>query len=155
MARMGYAQRIKARISELQLAIETAQKELEELRVAERVLSRLGSMDSEGAQDVGPDRTSTTTGRTVADMAVTVIEECGPLDTPSVLEAIRIRFNSELQPATLSSTLSRTKSAGRLSLINGKWSLPQEKTEPPGGGSEERSIEDNASIDVDELDDLI
>lgn len=47
MARTPYASRIRARIQEIEVKLDALKAELEELRVAERVLGRLGNEDAE------------------------------------------------------------------------------------------------------------
>ena len=150
MSRIGYSQRIRQRIAQLEAAIVDAQSELDELRVAERVLGRLGSINADEEQPVGPSRASTTTSGhlTVADKAVDALTRHGPLDTLSLLAILQAEWRPDLQQTTLSSTLSRTKALGRIAHEDGKWCAPSIKNEePPEGGSLETLAEGSTSRD--------
>ncbi|MCA3453253.1 MAG: hypothetical protein IOC92_05500 [Rhodobacter sp.] len=121
MSKIGYAQRIKSRTAELEALIASASKELDELRVAERVLARLGGLSDEKGPEDGYDRTSTTKDMTVADAAVDLLGRIGPMDTITLLSTMQREWRPDLQQTTLSSTLSRTKAQGRVVQIDGKW----------------------------------
>ena len=135
MAKLGYAQRIKGRIQQLDTMIKSAQLELDELRVAERVLGRLGNEDETKGPDDGQNGTSTTKEGTVADMAISGLARFGPADTPTILRYLQENWRSDLKQTTLASTLSRAKSEGRIAAIDGKWHIVSNTEEPPEGGS--------------------
>lgn len=149
MSKLGYAQRIKQRIAELQALIKRSEAELHELQVAERVLSRLGASGDDNGADDGQSRHPTTKGgvATVADMAVAKLQEYGPKDTPELLQLLQAEWRSDLQQTTLSSTLSRAKAAGRISHVGGKWYAIDQMQEPPEGGSQGIVIGTSASDD--------
>jgi hypothetical protein len=134
MIKQGYALRIKQRIIELEAMVSSAQAELDELRIAERVLGRLSAVSEEKGPDDGKIGTSTTKGGTVGDMAVQALQLNGPLDSGALLLILQQTWRPDLKQTTLGSTLSRIKSEGRVDAENGKW-FAKEKTEPPEGGS--------------------
>jgi hypothetical protein len=135
MAKIGYAQRIKTRIQQLDALIKSAQLELDELRVAERVLGRLGGDDDVKGPDDGQNGTSTTREGTVADKAIASLSSLGPADTATILKDLQENWRSDLKQTTLASTLSRAKSEGRIVSIDGRWHIATETKEPPEGGS--------------------
>lgn len=151
MARTGYALRIKDRIQRLEDLISAAQVELDELRVAERVLNRLGADDNEKGPDDGQYGTPATRGGTIIDMAVDCLKKIGPSDTTSILRSLRESWRADLKATTLASTLSRAKAEGRIKSVNGVWHvIHQEMLEPPEGGSTEiDSAVDAAIVDDD------
>lgn len=130
MARTPYILRVRARISELERAIQQASKELEELRIAERVLSRMGGEDGQPEINDGGLAGSTKPPRTqkrltVPLMVLRVLAESGPMDTHSLLAAIQDRFRPDLTFPTVSSTLSRMKKAGQIESDGRCWSVRQ------------------------------
>jgi hypothetical protein len=138
MSKIGYAQRIKLRTAELEALISSATKELEELRVAERVLARLGGPSEEKGPEDGQDRAPTTRDMTVADVAIMTLDRLGPMDTLSLLAALQSDWRPDLQQTTLSSTLSRTKAQGRITQADGKWQVvtPNADGSPEGDPQE-------------------
>lgn len=136
MAKVGYTQRIKTRIQQLEAQIAVAQAELDELRVAERVLGRLGSDDDVKGPDDGQSGTATTKEGTVADMAVAAISKDGPADTQTILRLLQQNWRADLKQTTLASTLSRAKGDGRVFVVDGKWHVASQTKEPPFGGSQ-------------------
>ena len=155
MSKLGYSQRIRQRIAELETILITAQSELDELRIAERVLGRLGTGFDEKGPDDGQSRTPTTSGGTVADRAIDTLLQHGPMDTPGILEHLQASWRPDLKQTTLASTLSRVKAEGKVETINGKWHVVHKKQEPPEGGSqsigedvEASSSDDDAGTDL-------
>lgn len=142
MARISYAQRIKLRAAELRKVIADAQMELDELEVAERVIERLAA-DQDDDQDTGQRQQRSTKEPTIGDMAVKFLGEVGPMATAQLLEHMRENWREDLGDTTLTSTLSRTKNAGRIDYHDGRWhvagSSPKEN-EPPKGGSETEEV---------------
>lgn len=136
MARLGYTQRIRARIQQLETIVDAATAELDELRVAERVLGRLGSEDESKGPDDGQTGTPTTKEGTVADMAIAALARNGPADTPTILGYLQQNWRSDLKQTTLASTLSRAKGEGRVFVVDGKWHVAGQTKEPPLGGSQ-------------------
>lgn len=131
MSRPGYQQRIKLRVVELRQRIATDQAELQELEVAERVLERLtgSAMEHDGfTQDVDNKPTTSTKEPTVADVAVRVLEEFGPLNSNDLLQKMQESWRTDLAQTTLASTLSRTKKEGRVVYDSGLWAAPVTKT---------------------------
>lgn len=120
MSKAGYAQRIRARANELRKIIATAQAELNELEVAERVIERL-AVDQPETQDFAQLVSRRTKEPTIGDMAVKFLQEIGPLATPQLLEHMREHWRADLGDTTLTSTLSRTKNAGRIDYREGMW----------------------------------
>lgn len=146
MSKLGYSQRIKQRIADLEAQIASAQSELDELRIAERVLNRLGTGTDEKGPDDGQSRTSATRDGTVAGVAVNALKARGPMDTLTLLEVMQQEWRADLKQTTLASTLSRIKLAGSVNQIDGKWHVASlEIVEPPEGGSEENVDEGSTS----------
>ena len=136
MAKLGYTQRIRSRIQQLEATISAAQVELDELRVAERVLGRLGSEDESKGPDDGQSGTHTTKEGTVADMAIAALTQYGPADTLTILAYLQKNWRSDLKQTTLASTMSRAKGEGRIFVVDGKWHVASQRKEPPLGGSQ-------------------
>jgi hypothetical protein len=143
MAKLGYAQRIKSRIQYLESVVERAQAELDELRVAERVIGRLSNEDEVSELEVAPVGISVTREGTVTDMVIRCLKEIGPSGTVSILNYLREHWRADLKHTTLASTLSRAKHEGKIVVVNGQWNIPSITKEPPFGGSKE--------IDFDEM----
>ena len=149
MSKLGYSQRIKQRIADLEAQIAFAQSELDELRIAERVLNRLGTGTDEKGPDDGQSRTSTTKDGTVAGVAVNALKAHGPMDTLALLKVMQQEWRADLKQTTLASTLSRIKLAGSVNQIDGKWYAGSlETAEPPEGSSEENVDEGHTSSDM-------
>lgn len=133
-SKSSYQTRIKARINELKFQIATAQAELHDLQVAEKVLERLsdGGQGSYATQDPvrleGPDRMNAIVyvGKepTVADRAIDALRTHGPLTTGDLLATLQRNWRPDLAQTTLSSTLSRIKKDGAILQIEGRWRLP-------------------------------
>jgi len=83
-----------------------------ELLVAERVLSELGPED---APDVSGERRR---DPTVGDQIVSFLYHNGPLRSHDLLALMQAEWRADLTFETLSSTLSRVKSTGRISHDN-------------------------------------
>jgi hypothetical protein len=143
MARISYATRISQRIAFLQKAIDDMQVELNELRVAERVLSRLGTDDEDGmvAQE-------TSKPRSIADTIVDTLRRLGPVDSQTLHEEV-----SKVRPTTLntvSSTLSRIKAEGRVELTGKLWSATGDNENASlqlEGGASDSDIEKSSVLD--------
>ena len=137
MAKTGYAQRIRLRATELRKVIDDARSELDELEVAERVLERLAA-DQDDDQDDAPRAERRTKEPTIADMAVRFLRDVGPMATAQLLAHMRENWREDLADTTLTSTLSRTKNAGRIDYRDGLWCAvdanEMKKNEPPEGG---------------------
>jgi DNA-binding transcriptional ArsR family regulator len=114
---------IRRRTAELEALIKASQTELEELRVTLRVLERLTPTRNAKGEDHGqrPAIATRSGGATIADMAVAAIEQHGPVDTIELLQLLQNSWRADLQQSTLSSTLSRIKSAGLINRVDGKW----------------------------------
>ena len=148
MAKTGYAQRIRERAAELRAMINAAQTELAELEVAERVLERLAT-DAVDDQNMGSDAGRRTKEPTIADMAVKLLTQKGPLATSDLLDYMREIWRPDLGDTTLTSTLSRTKNAGRIDLRDGKWFVPVDVARNENSGPaapEEAKAEDASGI---------
>lgn len=145
MARASYALRIKERIQQIERIIASAQRELDELRVAERVINRFGNDEEAKGPDDGQIKTSTTRGGTVIDMAIDCLTSIGPLDSLSILRYLQENWRADLKQTTLASTLSRAKSEGKIHTVNGVWHVSDTKKEPPEGGPFEIDLEVSAS----------
>ena len=114
---------IKRRAAELEAVIKSSQAELDELRVALRVFERLLPEAKDKGEDDGSGTSiaARSSGVTVGSMAVAMIEQHGPIDTSALLDLLRRNWREDLQQTTLSSTLSRQKSAGLIDRVDGKW----------------------------------
>lgn len=150
MAKTGYAQRIRSRIAELRKIIDVAEAELSELEVAERVIERL-SIDQDEHQDVVVRAERRTKEPTIADMAIKYLVEVGPMATAQLLEHMRENWRDDLADTTLTSTLSRTKNAGRIDYRDGRWmaadSQSTKKNEPPLGDSETEEADNSSDVE--------
>ncbi len=155
MSKLGYSQRIKQRILDLESTIASAQTELDELRIAERVLGRLGIVTEEKGPDDGQSRTPTTNGGTVADRAVEALTKLGAMDTPSILSYLQMIWRPDLKHTTLASTLSRIKAEGRIRSVDGKWCVVTDKKESPEGDSQSIGEDVSASHTDDGATDLL
>ncbi|MFG1422888.1 hypothetical protein [Roseixanthobacter liquoris] len=101
---------------ELEAGIKEMQRELEELRVAERVIGRLGSEDD----DDTPPVQRAPRARTVGDLILEVLGAYGALESRDIFEKVR-----EIQDTTfntVSTTLSRLKDQGLVALEGRLWS---------------------------------
>lgn len=142
MAKSSYTTRIKARISELMKIISEANRELEELRVAERVLDRLATEGGDNATE-GSDL-ERAKEPTIGEVIQEVLRYLGPLDVPSIVDSVNAMRQVPASQATIQSTLSRAKSAGLVENAGGKWrlvaergeSMSNEKKEAPYGASD-------------------
>lgn len=131
MSKTGFQTRIRARAIELRAIISAASQELLELEVAERVLGRLaesGAQTADESQDVGPRVARNTKEPTVADMAVRVLSEKGAMGSGHILSQLQQVWRPDLALTTLTSTLSRIKSEGRLVHEGGLWDIPHRVT---------------------------
>jgi hypothetical protein len=155
MSKLGYSQRIKQRILDLENTVASAQAELDELRIAERVLNRLGTVTEEKGPDDGQSRTSTTSGGTVADRAIEVLINNGPMDTTAILMRLQVTWRSDLKQTTLASTLSRVKAEGRIEAVNGQWHVVRKEKESPDGDSQSIGGDVEASDTDDDATDLL
>ncbi|WP_139282462.1 hypothetical protein [Pseudoxanthobacter soli] len=129
MARPSYAVRIRSRIAELEALILQMQAELDELRVAERVIERLGGDDDDETPARGQ------RSRTIGELIVEVLGLHGPLESKGVLELVRDRQDTTAN--TISTTLSRLKDSGQVLLDGRMWSLAQKEEASPDGNPKE------------------
>jgi hypothetical protein len=134
MSKLGYLPRIKLRVAELERMIQSAQAELDDLKVAERVLSAFSVSTDEKGPDDGQSRTSTASGSTVADVAVNLLSIEGPMDTMLLLNRMQETWRPDLKQTTLASTLSRIKGDGRITSFDGKWRVSSNTEEPHNSG---------------------
>ena len=120
MARQSYNSRIRTRIAELEQEIAARQTELDELKIAERVIDRLGSDEFEL---IGHDAEFTVVrGLTIADLIIKILTDHGARDTASIHQLMRDEYKRDTTPNTVGSTLSRLKSEGRVTLDGRLWS---------------------------------
>lgn len=141
MSRASYYHRIKSRIAELEEQINELQSELDELRVAERVLERLGS---NGDEESSP-RASSSGGRkgpTVASKIVETLQVLGPMTSNDITELLQTDWREDLKFATVSSTLSRLRSRGEVQSDGRKWFLPDQE-KPPEADAPDGSDDDS------------
>jgi hypothetical protein len=128
MSKAGYQIRIKQRIAELRDVIAAAELELRELEVAERVIERLGGGGSAGDQDkaqvVGHRPSGTSGGETVANRAIAMLRQDGPMSSSDLLRRLQQTWRADLAQTTLSSTLSRASKQGHVSNEGGFWRTP-------------------------------
>lgn len=160
MARTPYAVRLRTRIADVEQQIARLQKELDELRVAERVILRLGGdeTDTDRAQSRNFDVHSGRRGKaTIASVVIETLQSTGPTDSHSLHAKLRDEWRSDLGFTTLSSTLSRMKRAGQIDADGRVWFLPNqhaetstdsEKTEPKIGPIQHASVESEAEKQI-------
>lgn len=126
MARQSYNSRIRARISELEYEIAARQTELDELKIAERVIDRLGSDEFELS---GRDAELTVVrGLTIVDLISKILSDHGPKDTSAIHQLMKDEYRRDTTPNTVGSTLSRMKAEGRVTLNGGLWAASREST---------------------------
>ncbi|MCZ8080312.1 MAG: hypothetical protein O9289_17425 [Rhodobacteraceae bacterium] len=114
-------------MGELRAIIATAQTELAELEVAERVLERLadgGGGSPLPMQDVVVPAPRVSKEPTVAEAAIYGLRTRGPMNSADLLSYLHVTWRDDLAQTTLTSTLSRTKKEGRLVYEDGMWSVP-------------------------------
>lgn len=117
--------RIEAREAELLARLKADQAELEELRVARRVLSRLaGSDEDEGTAD--GDETATGENRTIGDLAFALLYHAKArglegLTSNEILELLRAEKLPDLMRTSLSPPLSRLKKRGKIEQVGDLW----------------------------------
>lgn len=121
MARVSYISRIRTRITELEAGIKEMQGELDELRVAERVIGRLGADDSDEAAPAA----RFLKPRTVGDAILEVLGANGPLESREIFE--KVKELQETTSNTISTTLSRLKEQGLVALDGRLWSQAASK----------------------------
>jgi hypothetical protein len=135
--------RIRSRIAELERSIAEAQNELDELRVAERVIARLGSMSDAAEQESRqPSITKLTTNSaaTISSKIVEILALDGPMNSGRLLMRLQETWRPDLSFPTVSSTLSRIK-AQNLVIKNGdQWSAPQKDEAPSANAPEPQHI---------------
>ena len=140
MRKTSYRTQIKQRISELETEIAERQQELEELRVAERVLDRIAS----GGGDDDDDQLSSKPQRqkepTVADKIEEYVGILGPMESSDIHHTLQSEWRSDLQFTTVSSTLSRMKQRGRITNDGKLWFLPEQE-EPSDAATSDGSHE--------------
>lgn len=133
MARISYAVRIRQRIAAIEGEVAALQAELNELKVAYRVIGRMGS--DEGEEDADTPRASK--AMTVADMIAEVLSNGAAIDSQEILDRVSSFHQTTFN--TISTTLSRMKASGRVSLNGRLWSLTETNEAPQGGNPESAS----------------
>jgi hypothetical protein len=143
MSKTPFPIRIRSRIAELERSIVEAQTELDELRVAERVIARLGSTGDMTDQDsIRPSMVKSTTNSaaTISSKIVEVLALAGPMNSGQLLMQLQEKWRPDLSFPTVSSTLSRIK-AQNLVVKNGdQWSVPQKDEAPSANAPEPQFI---------------
>lgn len=119
MARQSYNLRIRTRISELEREIAARQTELDELKIAERVIDRLGSDENESVE------ISVIREHTIADLIIMILSDHGAMETAAVHQLMHDECHRGTTVNTVGSTISRLKSEGRVTLNGRLWSVPQ------------------------------
>lgn len=117
MARTSYAARIRSRIAELEGVIKAAEAELNDLRIAVRVIESLGPDDD--AENAPYPRSAKS--RTVADLIADILTAHGPLESRDIFE--KAKAVHDTTPNTVSTTLSRMKDQGLVVLQGRHWGL--------------------------------
>ncbi|MFG1263890.1 BlaI/MecI/CopY family transcriptional regulator [Xanthobacter aminoxidans] len=118
VARASYAVRIRNRIVELEGVIKAAEIELNDLRIAERVIENLGPDDDD--DDASGERRPAK-GKTVSDQITDVLTEFGPMESREIFD--RVSKRQETTFNTISTTLSRMKDQGIVVLQGKAWGL--------------------------------
>lgn len=117
MARVSYISRIRSRAVELEASIKEMERELQELRIAERVLGRMGSEDDE--DDASQPKAAKP--KTVSELIAEVLTVYGALESREILD--RVLERQETTFNTVSTTLSRMKDQGLVALDGKNWRL--------------------------------
>ena len=128
MAKISYAQRIQNRIKEIEQQLEQLHSELSDLRVAERVIDRLG-VDS--SDDIGEKlhHPAASTSVTISDHIIMSLEAAGPMTVPELCDYVAKHYRPEMAFSSVGATLSRMRAKNLVDNQNGKWLVVQ--TAPP------------------------
>jgi hypothetical protein len=124
MARQSYNSRIRSRIAELEQEIVARQTELDELKIAERVIDRLGSDEPE--RDDNRDDNIDVRDLTIAKLIILVHSGHGAMESSGVHQRMANEYYRNTTLNTVVSTLSRLKSEGRVTLNGRLWSVRKE-----------------------------
>lgn len=116
MARLPYQTRIALRIEELELQISQMAGELNELRIAQKVLSQLG-----GEQSSESDGIPQSSSLTIGDRILSILKSFGPQSVQQICDQLAADGHGEVPYNSLSGTLSRLQRKGLVQNLNGKW----------------------------------
>jgi hypothetical protein len=133
MSKTPFPIRIRSRIAELERLIAEAQNELDELRVAERVIARLGSANDELDHDssaLSNSRARSASSTTVSSKIVDILTSLGPMSSNELLGHLQEKWRPDLLFPTMSSTLSRIKAQGLVIKSGDKWAAAQKDEAP-------------------------
>jgi hypothetical protein len=117
MARVSYAQRIRLRVKEIEQQLAHLATELEELRVAEKVLGRLG----EEADELDAHEKGESSNQTISDHIVLVLNTHGRLSSPDLHKVMVEQYRPTLSYNSVGATLSRMRVKGIVDNYDGKW----------------------------------
>ncbi|MSP42658.1 MAG: hypothetical protein EXR08_04740 [Alphaproteobacteria bacterium] len=134
-----YIYRIRSRIAEIERELQRIQAledELEELRVAERVLGRFGSISEVAINDRKQPRK-----QSIGDQIVQVLGFYGPLRAGAITQKLDEIRGSETRKLTVNVTLSRLKATKRIDYDGKRWFVIEGDEAPavqPAGASSGR-----------------
>ncbi|MEQ1889914.1 MAG: hypothetical protein ABL951_12160 [Alphaproteobacteria bacterium] len=134
-----YKYRIKSRIAEIELEIRRIQgleDELEELRVAARVLDRFGNNGDVDKGDLQESRKPS-----IGNQIIDILTMYGPLKASLITQKLDELRGGETRRLTVNVTLSRLKAAGRIDYDGKRW-FAVKKNEISPVVAEEISIAD-------------
>ena len=100
-------------------------KELDDLKIADKVLASLGQSDDDDIEEHISQRHREKSNLTIADQIVATSESEGPLDSRSLYLAVIHKFGKELAYTSFASTLSRMKTIGKIELDKNLWFVPK------------------------------
>ena len=117
MAKISYAQRIRSRIKELEEKFSELRIELDELRVAEKVLNRLGD-DVDEADVI---ERSESSNSTIANDILITLNVLQHASTIQIHQALNEQIRPGVSLSSVAATLSRMRAKNVVDNQNGKW----------------------------------
>jgi hypothetical protein len=123
MVSIPYQTRIALRIKELEVQLDQMMGEMNELRIAQKVLIQLGDtpeLSEVLARPAAP---------TIGDRILSILNEKGPQLVPQIYEYLAQDGMGEVPYNSLSGTLSRLQRKGLVQNLSGKWEAVVEGNE--------------------------
>ena len=122
---MDYLEKIRIRLEHLRLSVtalqaeterrvEAMEEEIEELEQTAEVLERLKDQDSATSYISKRDAT-------VAQMISLTLNKYGPLELVPLVQKLQEDWRPDIQPTTVSTTLTRMRVSGTVGNVSGKW----------------------------------
>ena len=127
--------KLEAREAELAARVQADQKELDEIRIARRVLARMSGVD--GDDDDPQDAPAEGSNLTIGELALSLIRDAGEegMTSNTILERLQNGPAPSLVRTSLSPPLSRLKKKGIIRLDGEHWKLAASNGEQDGDPS--------------------